>query len=79
MTYKSKDWEDVPDILNGLSWQLKCIAEQLETYNQSSQSSQIHAHFQKEIHALQRRVTLVEKTKVTDPSKLKNMLADWQV
>ena len=90
MTYKSKDWEDVPNILNGISWQLKCIAEQLETYNQSSRHPNpnakfFRAHFEEELLELKRRVVLVEKAKVEkanaqapdpmDSSKLRNMLA----
>jgi len=40
MTHKPKDWDDVPSILNSISWQLKCIAEELNTYNQSQQPAQ---------------------------------------
>lgn len=40
MTHKSKDWDDVPSILNSICWQLKCIAEELNTYNQSQQPAQ---------------------------------------
>jgi hypothetical protein len=31
---KNSTWEDVPNILNSICWQLKCIAETLDSINQ---------------------------------------------
>ena len=39
MTKKST-WEDVPNTLNSICWQLKCIAETLDSINQRQKRSE---------------------------------------
>lgn len=60
---KNYTWEDVPNTLNSISWQLKCIAESLDSINQRQRRDE-HKEMDK------------EHRDVRENSKLRSMLND---